>query len=80
METGTLVQLYEHAGVETKSGYVMVGLENDPSILYDVPEGTYALLVDDNENLGHFDDEEPVARILWEGKLGYVQLSSCFEV
>lgn len=80
MESGTLVQLYENPDTGTKTGCVMVGLENNPSLLYDVPEGTFALVLADNENLNHLEDEEPVARIFWDGKLGYVQLSSCFAV
>lgn len=80
MESGTIVQLYESPDTNTKSGYVMVGLENDPSLLYDVPEGTFALMLENQEHAGHFDDEEPVARIFWDGKLGYVHLSSCFAI
>ena len=80
LETGTLVQLYENPGAGTKSGYVMVSLDHDPSLLYDVPEGTYALMLENQEDIGHFDDEEPVAKIFWDGKLGYVHLSSCFEI
>jgi len=80
LKTGTLVQLYENPDTETKMGYVMVSLDHDPSLLYDVPEGTYALMLDNPEDQGHFDDEEPVARIFWEGKLGYVHLSNCFEI
>lgn len=78
MTPGTLVQLYERAPVTGRSGYVMVGISNKPDMLYDVPDGTYAMIV--NEIIDEGVDVEPVAEVMIDGQVGYVQLSCCVEV
>jgi hypothetical protein len=75
---GTLIQLYENPIVTGRSGFVMVGMSSTPDVLYDVPDGTYAMIV--NELIDSSDDIEPVAEVMIDGQVGYVQLSCCIEV
>jgi hypothetical protein len=56
----------------------MVGMSSTPDVLYDVPDGTYAMIV--NELIDSSDDIEPVAEVMIDGQVGYVQLSCCIEV
>lgn len=55
----------------------MVGLSSNPDVLYDVPDGTYALIVSEPESEN--DSLFPVAEVLIDGQRGYVQLARCFE-
>lgn len=56
----------------------MVGISSKPDMLYDVPDGTYAMIV--NEIIDESADIEPVAEVMIDGQVGYVQLSCCVEV
>lgn len=76
MESGTLVQLFENTRKRSVPGAVLVSIENDQNTLCDVPNGTYALVLEADPNLDHQD----LIRILWDETVGYVQMEHCLEV
>ena len=76
LQPGEIVCLYERTPGNAGTGTVLVGTTQDPAFLFDVPEGTRALLTR-LPDLSDSDDEDPVVEIFVSGISGYVNLANC---
>ena len=79
MQPGEIVCLYDNMPGNTRNGSVLMSTTLDPSLLFDIPEGTRALLTRLPET-DFGSDEDLVAEVFVDGITGYVHFINCVKL